>query len=64
MDKELTIEEQVYYGNNALIECCDLCGKPFPITNRNDGEDFVEYSGVQLLCKKCRNQNFIREGIE
>jgi hypothetical protein len=53
-NKELTIEEELYYFKYALIDFCDLCGKPFPITNRNDGEDYLEYNGVQLLCNKCK----------
>jgi len=53
--KELTIEEQVYYGNNALIDVCDLCGKYFPITNGNDGNDYLTLIGNQLLCQKCLN---------
>ena len=51
MDKELTIEEPVF----DLIDYCDLCGKPSPITNNNDGSDYLEYNGIQLLCPKCRN---------
>ena len=55
MDKELTIQEQVYYSNYNLIDECDLCGKPFPITNRNDGNEYLEFVGTQLLCPKCRS---------
>ena len=52
---ELTWEELVYYANYNEIEECDLCHKYFPILNGNDGKDFVEYNGVQLLCFTCRN---------
>lgn len=51
--KELTFEEQVYYANNALIDVCDCCGEYFPITNRNDGNDYLTLIGNQLLCQGC-----------
>lgn len=47
--KELTIEEQEY----DLIDVCDCCGEYFPITNRNDGNDYLTFNGSQLLCQKC-----------
>ena len=53
--KELTEEEQVYYANNALIDICDCCGEYFPITNHNDGDDYLTFIGNQLLCQGCLN---------
>ena len=54
-NKELTIEEELYYFKYALIDECDNChDNAVPITNRNDGEDYLEYNGVQLLCNKCK----------
>ena len=56
MDKELTIEEQIYYGNNALIDICDIChDNAVPILNDNDGRPYLEFVGTQLLCPKCRS---------
>jgi hypothetical protein len=53
--KELTFEEQVYYANNVLIDVCDCCGDYFPITNRNDGKDYLTITGngYSLICNKC-----------
>jgi len=52
--KELTEEEEeVYYANYNLVDVCDLCGKYTPITNRNDGNDYLTFTGIQLLCQGC-----------
>jgi hypothetical protein len=53
-NKELTIEEELYYFKYALIDICDVCGEYVPITNNNDGNNYLEYNGVQLLCNKCK----------
>jgi hypothetical protein len=49
--KELTNEEQIY----DLIDVCDLCGEYVPVTNRNDGNDYLTLTGNQLLCQCCLN---------
>ena len=52
---ELSLEEMVYYGNFCLVDFCDCCGDYFPITNRNDGDDYLTLIGNQLLCRGCLN---------
>ena len=55
MDKELTIEEQIYYANYNLLDECDNChDNAVPIFNDNDGRPYLEFIGYQLLCPKCR----------
>jgi hypothetical protein len=56
MDKELTIDEQVYYANYSLQDECDNChDNAVPILNDNDGRPYLEIVGTQLLCPKCRS---------
>jgi hypothetical protein len=50
---ELTEKEQIDYADYAFIDVCDCCGEYTPILNGNDGEKFLTYNGVQLLCNQC-----------
>ena len=54
MENELTIEEEVYYVNYALIDICDLCGNYTPILNYNDGKNYLTLTGTHLYCQKCK----------
>lgn len=58
--KFMKIKETEY--NNpymGYLEYCNLCGNEYPIHKYNaalelDNENWIEYTGIQLLCKKCR----------
>ncbi len=41
------------------IDVCDLCGNDLPILKYDpykeiEYKNYLEYNGVQILCKKCR----------
>lgn len=52
MNEELT-EEKIHYVNYSLLDICDGCHDYFPITNYNDGENYLTWVGKHLYCQKC-----------
>lgn len=59
MEKELTEQEEIFYGNYGYTNECDLCGKTYPIHRydpyrEKDNDNYLEYNGKQLLCLKCK----------
>ena len=54
MNEELTEQEMVFYANYGLIGECDGCGdNAVPITNRNDGKNYLTITGNKIYCQKC-----------
>jgi hypothetical protein len=50
----LTLDEELFYANQAEIDVCDCCGNWTPITNWHDGSNYLQWTLVgQLLCRKC-----------
>jgi len=49
----LTLEEELYYANHALIDICDCCGNYFSIQNHHDGSNYLTWHGSKLYCQKC-----------
>lgn len=52
MNEELT-EEEIHYVNYSLLDICDGCHDYFPITNYNDGENYLTWVEKHLYCQKC-----------
>lgn len=52
---ELSIEDQVYYGNYGRIEVCDCCGNYQGIINYHESGNFIEIceNGCHFQCQKC-----------
>ena len=53
MNTELSIEEEVYYGNYGLIDVCDLCNNEVAITNYHDDKNYLTLVGSKLYCQRC-----------
>lgn len=54
-EQQLTLDEELYYANHALIETCDCCGEYCAVFNYHDGYDYIVYNGIQFLCPTCRD---------
>ena len=49
----LTHEEEIYYANYNLIDLCDECSDYVPITNYNDGSNYLTFIENKVVCQKC-----------
>ena len=55
LSDKLINEEFIRCSNFSFVEECDCCHDYKSILNyHGQYDDFIEYNGIQFLCKKCR----------